>query len=97
MSLPSYRYPPADRPNPAFDGAGFVRSWNRFVGSVHRHYQTGELVLFWSSNGPHPEERERLRQTIEADPRNIASVLCAVDQRAEAWNSLFVTQATRRA
>ena len=45
-SLRTFRYRNTVRHNPAFDGAAFIESWARFVGSAHRHNETRELVLF---------------------------------------------------
>lgn len=86
-TLCTFRYRNTIARNSAFEGAAFVKSWARFVGSAHRHYETGELVLFWCPEGPHPQERETLRARLEADPANIGSVLDAVDQRADSFNS----------
>jgi len=83
-SFRSYRYQSTDEINPDFDGTAFLKSWGRFVGSKHRHWQTRELILCWSVNGPHPATREMLREQLESDPRNIASVLAAIDARDEA-------------
>ncbi len=91
-----YRYSTDAEPNPAFDGAAFIKSWARFVGSAHRHYKTGELVLCWSTEGPHPQEREMLRARLEANPGNVAAVLTACDERSERWNRM-VEEAHRAA
>lgn len=64
-TMRSFRYGNTVRRNANFDGDAFIRSWARFVGSTHRHHETLELVLFWSINGPHPQERDTLRARLE--------------------------------
>jgi hypothetical protein len=90
-----YRYPSTEQRNPAFDGAAFIKNWSLHVGSTHRHYQTQELVLCWSTEGQHGERREQLREELESDLRNIGSVLAAVDRRDDAWNDA-IDQANAR-
>lgn len=92
--LPSYRYPSNDRENPAFDGVAFRQQWFRHVGSVHRHWSTGELVLFYSTDR-HPADRERLRRQLEAHPGNVAAVLAAVD-KVHAEVNAMIEAANRR-
>jgi hypothetical protein len=92
----TFRYPSTDERNPAFDGAAFVRSWARFVGSAHRHCATGELVLCWSTEGPHPQQRETLRSRLEARPANVGSVLAAVDSRDESFRRTIEAGAARQ-
>ncbi len=81
-----YCYPPTSEANPAFDGAGFIRSWAGCAGSTHRHYQTRELVLCWSTEGLKPVQRETLRGRLEAHPANVGAVLAAIDARDEQHN-----------
>jgi len=95
--LPSFRYVSTDQRNPDFDGAAFRRSWFRFVGSVHRHYLTRELVLFYSDRGPHPDKREGLRAMLESDPRNIGSVLAVCDEIKDRWDGEVAESWRRRA
>lgn len=80
----TYRYPSTDQRNPSFDSARFCKSWARYVGSSHQHWKTGELVLCWSEAGPYPAEREALRADLEADCRNVGSVLHFLDERDRA-------------
>ena len=75
------RYADPGTASATFDGSAFMASWTRFVGSVHRHHETGALVLCWSTEGPHPVERENLRARLEAQPGRVGSVLRAVDRR----------------
>lgn len=82
----SYRYRNTVQTNPDFDGEAFAKRWHKFVGSVHRHHKSQELVLFWSPEGPHPQERETLRARLEAQQGNVGSVLAAIDQRDAALN-----------
>lgn len=79
-------YPSTEERNPAFDAAAFDKSWHRYVGSVHRHWQTQELVLCWCTDGPHPQERETLRARLEAHPGNIGSLLANYDAKKARWN-----------
>lgn len=81
-----YSRPDTSEINPAFDGKAFVQSWARYVGSAHRYFKTGELILCWSTNGPHPLEREMLRERLEAHPGNVGAVLAAIDAEIAALN-----------
>lgn len=72
----------------SIDGEAFRVSWQRYVGSVHRHWQTGQLVLCWSTEGPHPIERENLRARLESHPGNIGAVLAAVDAKNAEWDAV---------
>lgn len=87
------RYADPQLPASAFDGTSFMESWTLLVGSVHRHHATGELVLCWSTEGPHPMEREALRARLEGKPNRVASVLAAVDYRDHAVDSRFERRA----
>src|SRR3712207_2855088 len=67
--------------NPRFNGRRFSRLWARHVGSHHRDPETGRLVLFHSEANPRPRLVRLLKWALERDPRNIGSVLAAVDAR----------------
>ncbi len=92
-SFRMFRYADPGQINPAFDGAAFMKSWGRYVGSVHRHWQTRELVLCASDNGPHPQERAMLLVRLEQHPGNIGAVLAAVDARNAAFDARIASGA----
>lgn len=72
----------------SLDGEAFRVSWQRYVGSVHRHWETGQLVLCWSTEGPHPTERENLRARLESQTGNVGAVLAAVDAKNADWDAM---------
>jgi hypothetical protein len=84
-------------PNSAFDGQAFITAWSRHVGSTHRYYLTGELVLCWSITGPHVQERETLLAELEADAGNVAAVLAVIDARDRRWNEEILAANARHA
>ena len=67
--------------NPRFDGRRFSRLWARHAGSHYRDPDTGRLVLFHSEANPRPRLVRLLKWALERDPRNVTSVLAAVDER----------------
>lgn len=80
MGFQTYRYDASGSPNRSFRPSAFFRDWHRYVGSVHRHWHTGQLVLCWSTNGPHQAVKEALRAHLEATPGNAQSLLFFVDR-----------------
>jgi hypothetical protein len=81
MTLPSIRYPAPSRAARATRWAeGWRKRWFRFVGSVHQHHATRELVAFYSDERP-PERRIALQNELEARANGAGEVL-AVCRRA---------------
>lgn len=82
-ALPSLRYlaPAATLATPwAVD---WRRRWFRYVGSVHQHHSTGELVAFYSY-ARDPSARLALQAELEARPGSVGEVLAVCrDEMAE--------------
>lgn len=57
-------------------GHEWRKRWFRSVGSVHQHYQTNQLVAFYSDSRD-PAVRLALQAELEARPTGIAEVLAA--------------------
>ena len=83
--LPSLRY----RSNVATAtkwAEGWRRRWFRYVGSVHQHYATGELVAFYS-NQRDPAIRLALQRELEARRNGIGQVLAVCRREIREWNA----------
>lgn len=85
------RYAETAGTNPDFDGEDFRHQWSNLVGSLHRHWQTRELVLCYSGRNPHPANILRLKALLETDPRNVGSVLAVLDERTRKWNRMVLS------
>ena len=85
--LPSIRYLPPEHevlPTPwAFDWR--IR-WFREVGSVHKHWKTGEMVAYYSDERP-PAARLALQAELEAVPDGSAQVAAACEAIKDRWNA----------
>lgn len=85
--LPSIRYPaPVESPPATAWGSEWRRRWFRTVGSVHEHYQTGELVAYYS-NQRDPVARLALQAELEARPNGVSDVLAACRAQVDAFNA----------
>ena len=93
--MSSIRYPePPRAARVTAWGQDWRLRWFRAAGSVHQHWQTRELVAFYS-DACDPAALLALQQELEARPNGVAQVLAAVHKETRRWNRL-VDQANRR-
>ena len=73
--LPSLRYPaPPRQAGPSEWARDWRKRWFASVGSVHQHYQTGELVAFYS-DARDSAPRLALQRELELRRGGVAQVL----------------------
>jgi hypothetical protein len=76
-AVTSIRYDaPVDLCAPTDWGRDWRLRWFRSVGSVHQHWQTHQLVAFYSDTID-PTKRLALQAELEANPTGVAEVLAA--------------------
>jgi hypothetical protein len=75
--FPSIRYDAPEREASSNDwGREWRKRWFRSAGSVHQHWQTRELVAFYS-NDRDPSVRLALQSELETRPNGVTEVLAA--------------------
>lgn len=92
MTILSLRYTPPRPTRATRWGEDWRKRWLKHVGSVHQHYQTGELIACYADEHD-PTMRLALQAELEAKPHGVAQVLAAHRRVKRAWNAAVIGSA----